>query len=63
MLPRFGWEAMFFAAAVPLLLLPVILWYLPESVGFPVRRAEVSRRGRCWPRSTWAASRALPTSW
>ncbi|WP_312465899.1 MFS transporter, partial [Stutzerimonas kunmingensis] len=45
MLPRFGWEAMFFAAAVPLLLLPVILWYLPESVGFLVRqgRAEQAR--------------------
>ncbi|MCY1412662.1 4-hydroxybenzoate transporter PcaK [compost metagenome] len=38
MLPRFGWEAMFFAAAVPLLLLPLILWYLPESVGFLVRQ-------------------------
>ncbi|MCF6780648.1 MFS transporter [Stutzerimonas stutzeri] len=38
MLPRFGWEAMFFAAAVPLLLLPVILWKLPESVGFLVRQ-------------------------
>src|SRR5690606_35719931 len=38
MLPRFGWEAMFFAAAVPLLLLPVILRYLPESVGFLVRQ-------------------------
>lgn len=38
MLPSFGWEAMFFAAAVPLLLLPVILWKLPESVGFLVRQ-------------------------
>lgn len=38
MLPRFGWESMFFAAAVPLLLLPVILYYLPESVGFLVRQ-------------------------
>ncbi len=26
MLPAFGWQAMFFAAAVPLLLLPLILW-------------------------------------
>lgn len=45
MLPRFGWEAMFFAAAVPLLLLPVILWFLPESVGFLVRegRSEQAR--------------------
>jgi AAHS family benzoate transporter-like MFS transporter len=38
MLPRFGWESMFFAAAVPLLLLPVILYYLPESIGFLVRK-------------------------
>lgn len=46
MLPRFGWEAMFFAAAVPLLLLPVILWKLPESVGFLVRqgRTEQARK-------------------
>lgn len=45
MLPRFGWETMFFAAAVPLLLLPVILWFLPESVGFLVRqgRSEQAR--------------------
>jgi|TARA_R110002072_G_scaffold303052_1_gene492299 AAHS family benzoate transporter-like MFS transporter len=38
MLPRFGWESMFFAAALPLLLLPLILWKLPESVGFLVRQ-------------------------
>lgn len=38
MLPRFGWESMFFAAALPLLLLPVILYYLPESIGFLVRK-------------------------
>lgn len=38
MLPRFGWESMFFAAGVPLLLLPLILWKLPESVGFLVRQ-------------------------
>jgi AAHS family benzoate transporter-like MFS transporter len=38
MLPRFGWEAMFFAAAVPLLLLPLIMLYLPESIGFLVRQ-------------------------
>ncbi len=38
MLPRFGWEAMFFAAGVPLLLLPVIMYLLPESVGFLLRQ-------------------------
>ncbi|WP_312931845.1 MFS transporter [Stutzerimonas nitrititolerans] len=43
MLPRFGWEAMFFAAAVPLLLLPVILWKLPESVGFLVRQGRTEQ--------------------
>ncbi|MCM2346080.1 MAG: aromatic acid/H+ symport family MFS transporter [Acidovorax soli] len=39
-LPRFGWQAMFHAAAVPLLLLPLIMWKLPESVGFLVRQGK-----------------------
>ena len=43
MLPRFGWESMFFAAAVPLLLLPLILWLLPESVGFLVRQGRLAQ--------------------
>ena len=38
LLPNFGWQVMFFAAAVPLVLLPLIVWYLPESVGFLVRK-------------------------
>ena len=45
MLPRFGWESMFFAAAIPLLLLPLILWLLPESIGFLVRQGR-SRQAR-----------------
>lgn len=40
MLPAFGWQSMFFAAAVPLVLLPVILWKLPESVGFLLRQGK-----------------------
>lgn len=36
-MPRFGWEMMFFAAAVPLLILPFIIIYLPESIAFMVR--------------------------
>src|SRR5699024_10168190 len=36
-LPRFGWEFMFFAAIIPLLLVPVLIWKLPESIGFLVR--------------------------
>lgn len=43
MLPRFGWESMFFAATVPLLLLPVILRYLPESIGFLVRQGRYAQ--------------------
>lgn len=38
LLPRFGWQTMFFAALVPLLLLPLILYFLPESVGFLLRQ-------------------------
>lgn len=43
LLPRFGWQAMFFAAAVPMLLLPLILRGLPESIGFLVRRGDQNR--------------------
>lgn len=49
-LPRLGWQAMFWAAAVPLLLLPAILWKLPESVGFLLRQGrDAQARGllRC----------------
>lgn len=43
MLPRFGWEAMFFAALLPLLMLPLILWQLPESVGFLLRQGRIEQ--------------------
>ncbi|MGV6476470.1 MFS transporter [Azotobacter vinelandii] len=43
MLPRFGWEAMFQVAAVPLLLLPLILWFLPESVGYLLRQGRTEQ--------------------
>ena len=43
MLPAYGWQSMFFAAAVPLLLLPLILWWLPESVGFLVRDGQTAK--------------------
>lgn len=38
LLPRFGWQMMFFAALVPLLLLPLVLRGLPESVGYLLRK-------------------------
>lgn len=43
MLPRFGWQSMFFAAAVPLVLLPLLLWKLPESVGFLLKQGKEER--------------------
>lgn len=38
MIPALGWKPMFWAAAVPLLVLPLILWRLPESLGFLIRQ-------------------------
>ena len=35
--PSFGWEIMFFIAGIPLLLLPVIWKFLPESLTFIVK--------------------------
>lgn len=32
--PNYGWEIMFYLAGVPLLLLPLMIKYLPESVAF-----------------------------
>lgn len=43
LLPTFGWRAMFFAAAVPLCLLPIVLWKLPESLAVLVRRGDEER--------------------
>ncbi|TCU15631.1 AAHS family benzoate transporter-like MFS transporter [Rhizobium azibense] len=37
-IPQFGWKPMFFVAAIPLLMLPAILWKLPESLGFLIRQ-------------------------
>jgi len=34
MIPEFGWSSVFFVAGIPLLLLPAILFFLPESIGF-----------------------------
>ncbi|MBB4063998.1 MFS transporter [Gellertiella hungarica] len=37
-IPALGWQWMFFIAALPLAMLPVILWHLPESLGFLIRQ-------------------------
>ncbi|VVO13333.1 MFS transporter [Pseudomonas fluorescens] len=38
LLPSFGWQSLFYVAAIPILLLPMIYRSLPESVGFMVRQ-------------------------
>lgn len=38
LMPKFGWQIMFFAGALPLLLLPFVILYLPESIGFLIRK-------------------------
>lgn len=43
MLPRYGWQSMFYIAALPLVLLPLILWKLPESVGFLLRNGQEAK--------------------
>lgn len=37
MIPVLGWKPMFWVAVVPLLALPLVLWRLPESLGFLIR--------------------------
>lgn len=46
LIPEFGWPSVFFVAGIPLLLLPLIMTQLPESIGFLVhkdRRAEAGQ--------------------
>ncbi|MBK5543368.1 aromatic acid/H+ symport family MFS transporter [Pseudomonas sp. TH04] len=40
MLPAYGWQSMFFVAVIPLLLLPLIVYGLPESIGFLIRQGQ-----------------------
>jgi AAHS family benzoate transporter-like MFS transporter len=40
MLPAYGWQSMFFVAVIPLLLLPLIVCWLPESIGFLIRQGQ-----------------------
>ncbi|WP_137155628.1 MFS transporter [Rhizobium sp. FKL33] len=45
-IPQFGWQPMFFVAAIPLILLPVMIWRLPESLGFLIRQGEQAKAKR-----------------
>lgn len=50
MIPQYGWQPMFFVAAVPLLILPFILWKLPESLGFLLRQGRQDEARRIYAR-------------
>lgn len=41
MIPQFGWQSVFYIAILPLVLLPVILLLLPESLAFLLRQNKV----------------------
>ncbi|WP_431699785.1 MFS transporter [Pseudomonas sp. BR20] len=43
MLPNYGWSSMFFVAVIPLLLLPLIVCWLPESIGFLIRQGRLDQ--------------------
>lgn len=49
-IPSFGWQPMFFIAALPLALLPLILWRLPESLGFLIRQGRQDEARRIFAR-------------
>ena len=46
LIPQYGWKPMFLIAAVPLVLLPFILWRLPESLGFLIRQGKQEQARR-----------------
>lgn len=46
LLPTHGWQSVFFVAGIPLLLLPLIMAFLPESVGFMVKQGRTQEAER-----------------
>lgn len=55
LIPQYGWKPMFFIAAVPLLLLPLVLWKLPESLGFLIRQGKQEEAQRIYAKITPAS--------
>ncbi|MEQ9723998.1 aromatic acid/H+ symport family MFS transporter [Pseudomonas sp. WHRI 8822A] len=43
LIPQWGWQAVFYVAAVPLLLLPLLVRQLPESMTYLVRSGQTQR--------------------
>jgi AAHS family benzoate transporter-like MFS transporter len=62
MIPQYGWQPMFFVAAVPLLMLPLILWKLPESLGFLIRQGKQEQAKRIYARINPAIELGSPDS-
>lgn len=50
MIVRYGWQSVFIAAGLPALLAPVILKYMPESLGFLVRNGRSETLAKILPR-------------
>jgi AAHS family benzoate transporter-like MFS transporter len=46
MLERYGWQSVFVAAGLPVVLVPFILKWLPESMPFLIRKGETDRLAR-----------------
>ncbi len=55
LIPQYGWQPMFFIAAVPLVMLPFILWQLPESLGFLIRQGDQAKAKRIYAKIDPAA--------
>ena len=43
LMPRWGWQAVFLVAVIPLLTLPLLVRQLPESLNFLVRKGQLER--------------------
>jgi MFS transporter, AAHS family, benzoate transport protein len=46
LIPTFGWKSVFFVGAIPLLTLPIIIKFLPESLGFLLARNKKEEIGQ-----------------
>ncbi|CAI3806852.1 Gentisate transporter [Pseudomonas sp. MM221] len=43
LMPQWGWQAVFYVAVIPLLLLPLLIYQLPESMDFLLRSGQTER--------------------
>ncbi len=43
LIPAHGWKMMFWLGAVPLILVPILYIYLPESIAFYMKRNQIAK--------------------